>query len=77
MIEFEQVSIRYADAPAHVVRGVNLHVEEGELCLVVGRTGARSSCGGVAHALDVAARLFRALARYWSNRKSDSSCSPV
>jgi energy-coupling factor transport system ATP-binding protein len=43
MIEFEQVSIRYADAPAPVVRGVNLRIDEGELCLVVGRTGAGKS----------------------------------
>ena len=43
MIDFDHVSIRYADAPAPVLRDVDFHVEEGELCLVVGRTGAGKS----------------------------------
>ena len=43
MIDFEHVTITYADAPAPVLRDVTLHVEEGELCLVVGRTGAGKS----------------------------------
>ncbi|HEX7353315.1 MAG TPA: ATP-binding cassette domain-containing protein [Mycobacteriales bacterium] len=43
MIEFEQVTIRYADAPHPVIRNASLRVEEGELCLVVGRTGAGKS----------------------------------
>ncbi len=43
MIDFEHVTITYADAPAPVVREVNLHIAEGELCLVVGRTGTGKS----------------------------------
>ena len=43
MIEFQHVTFTYADAPAPVLRDVNLRVEEGELCLVVGRTGAGKS----------------------------------
>jgi energy-coupling factor transporter ATP-binding protein EcfA2 len=43
MIDFEHVSVRYADADRAVLRDVTLHVEEGELCLVVGRTGAGKS----------------------------------
>ena len=43
MIEFEDVSITYADAAAPVLRQVNLVVPEGELCLVVGRTGSGKS----------------------------------
>ena len=39
MIRFEDVSVTYADAPASVLRHVDLHVAEGELCLVVGPTG--------------------------------------
>jgi energy-coupling factor transporter ATP-binding protein EcfA2 len=43
MISFEQVSITYADAEAPVLRNVNLHIPEGELALVVGRTGVGKS----------------------------------
>lgn len=43
MIEFDRVTITYADAPKSVLRDVNLHIDEGELCLVVGRTGAGKS----------------------------------
>jgi energy-coupling factor transport system ATP-binding protein len=43
MIEFQHVSVRYADAVAPVLRDVDLRIEEGELCLVVGRTGAGKS----------------------------------
>ncbi|WP_188269942.1 MULTISPECIES: ABC transporter ATP-binding protein [unclassified Streptomyces] len=43
MITFEQVSVRYEDAAAPVLRDVDLTVEEGELCLVVGHTGVGKS----------------------------------
>jgi energy-coupling factor transport system ATP-binding protein len=43
MIDFEQVSITYADAPAPVLRDVTVHVPEGELCVVVGATGSGKS----------------------------------
>jgi energy-coupling factor transporter ATP-binding protein EcfA2 len=43
MIEFDRVTITYADASAPVLRDVNLRIDEGELCLVVGRTGAGKS----------------------------------
>ncbi|WP_439673961.1 ABC transporter ATP-binding protein [Embleya sp. MST-111070] len=43
MIEFRDVTITYADAPAPALRDVQLIIPEGELCLVVGRTGAGKS----------------------------------
>ncbi|MET9696652.1 ATP-binding cassette domain-containing protein [Streptomyces sp. NPDC006529] len=43
MISFENVSVKYDDAPRSVLRDVNLTIGEGELCLVVGRTGAGKS----------------------------------
>ncbi|GCD97695.1 ABC transporter ATP-binding protein [Embleya hyalina] len=43
MIEFRDVTITYADAPAPALRDVELTIPEGELCLVVGRTGAGKS----------------------------------
>jgi len=43
MIEFEQATITYADARAPVLRDVDLHIDEGELVLVVGRTGVGKS----------------------------------
>jgi energy-coupling factor transporter ATP-binding protein EcfA2 len=43
MIELEHVSVTYTDAPAPALRDVNLLIEEGELALVVGRTGVGKS----------------------------------
>ncbi len=43
MIEFLDVSVTYPDAPAPTIHDVRLRVEEGELCLVVGRTGVGKS----------------------------------
>ena len=43
MIAFDHVSITYADADAPVLRDVNLRIDEGELALVVGRTGVGKS----------------------------------
>jgi energy-coupling factor transport system ATP-binding protein len=43
MISFEQVSVRYADAPAPVLADVSIDIAEGELCLVVGSTGSGKS----------------------------------
>ncbi|MEV4599597.1 ATP-binding cassette domain-containing protein [Amycolatopsis sp. NPDC049253] len=43
MIEFSQVTVTYDGASAPVLRGVDLVVEEGELCLVAGRTGVGKS----------------------------------
>src|ERR1700733_15106023 len=43
MIVFDRVSVTYPDAPAPVLRNVTLQVEEGELALVVGRTGVGKS----------------------------------
>jgi energy-coupling factor transport system ATP-binding protein len=43
VIEFDRVTITYADAPDPVLRDVDLRIDEGELCLVVGRTGSGKS----------------------------------
>ncbi|MFI5669593.1 ABC transporter ATP-binding protein [Streptomyces sp. NPDC051704] len=43
MIHFDQVTVRYEDTAEPVLRDVNLTVEEGELCLVVGHTGVGKS----------------------------------
>lgn len=43
MIRFEHVGVRYPDADAPTLRDVDLEVPEGELCLVVGRTGVGKS----------------------------------
>ncbi|MGN6243773.1 MAG: ABC transporter ATP-binding protein [Motilibacteraceae bacterium] len=43
MIRFEDVTVRYPGASRPVLRGVDLHVPEGELCLVVGQTGTGKS----------------------------------
>jgi energy-coupling factor transport system ATP-binding protein len=43
MIELDRVSVTYADAPVPTLRDVNLCIYEGELALVVGRTGVGKS----------------------------------
>jgi energy-coupling factor transporter ATP-binding protein EcfA2 len=43
MIVFDAVTVTYAGAAAPVLRDFRLRVEEGELCLVAGRTGAGKS----------------------------------
>jgi energy-coupling factor transport system ATP-binding protein len=43
MIDFDHVTITYADAEAPVLRDVTVHIDEGELCLVVGQTGVGKS----------------------------------
>jgi energy-coupling factor transport system ATP-binding protein len=43
VIDFDRVTITYPGAAAPVLRDVTLHVDEGELCLVVGRTGVGKS----------------------------------
>ncbi|RKN45352.1 ABC transporter ATP-binding protein [Micromonospora endolithica] len=43
MISFDRVTVRYAEGVAAPLRDVTLRVEEGELCLVAGRTGAGKS----------------------------------
>ncbi|AUY53586.1 ABC transporter ATP-binding protein [Streptomyces sp. CB01881] len=43
MIRFDQVSVVYDGETTPVLRDVDLHIPEGELCLVVGRTGVGKS----------------------------------
>ncbi|GAA1875753.1 ABC transporter ATP-binding protein [Lapillicoccus jejuensis] len=43
MIELTGVSVTYPDADRPVLRGVDLTVDEGELCLVIGPTGSGKS----------------------------------
>src|ERR1700728_1416949 len=43
MIDFDHVSVTYGDASTAVLRDVNLRIDEGELALVVGRTGVGKS----------------------------------
>ncbi|MDT0266474.1 ATP-binding cassette domain-containing protein [Streptomyces sp. DSM 44915] len=43
MIDFEAVTVHYPDAPEPTLRDVGLHLAEGELCLVAGRTGVGKS----------------------------------
>ena len=43
MIVFDRVTVTYPDADAPVLRDVNLRIDEGELALVVGRTGVGKS----------------------------------
>ena len=43
MITFDHVSVTYAESDRPVLSDVDLTVEEGELCLVVGRTGSGKS----------------------------------
>jgi energy-coupling factor transporter ATP-binding protein EcfA2 len=43
MIVFDRVTVTYPDADTPVLRDVNLRIDEGELALVVGRTGVGKS----------------------------------
>lgn len=43
MIRFDQVTLTYPDAPRPALDGIDLTIDEGELCLVVGRTGVGKS----------------------------------
>ena len=43
MIQFDQVGITYDGASGPVLQGVNLRIDEGELCLVIGQTGSGKS----------------------------------
>jgi energy-coupling factor transport system ATP-binding protein len=43
VIRFERVSVRYVGAQSPVLHEIDLHVPEGELCLVVGPTGSGKS----------------------------------
>ena len=43
MIRFERVGFRYGEDAPPVLAGVDLEIDEGELCLVVGRTGTGKS----------------------------------
>ncbi|MEH1099492.1 ABC transporter ATP-binding protein [Micromonospora sp. CPCC 205561] len=43
MIEFDRVTVRYPEGGVPPLRDVSFRVEEGELCLVAGRTGAGKS----------------------------------
>jgi energy-coupling factor transport system ATP-binding protein len=43
VIRFDHASVTYAEGAAPVLRGVDLRIEEGELVLVVGRTGVGKS----------------------------------
>ncbi|HEY1914763.1 MAG TPA: ATP-binding cassette domain-containing protein [Streptosporangiaceae bacterium] len=43
MIDFEQVGVTYEGASEPVLREVDLRIEEGELCLVIGHTGSGKS----------------------------------
>ena len=43
MIRFDQVTYRYPDAEAPVLRNLSLHIQEGEFVLVVGPSGAGKS----------------------------------
>jgi energy-coupling factor transport system ATP-binding protein len=43
MIRFDRVGFRYAEEAAPVLSGVDLEIDEGELCLVVGSTGTGKS----------------------------------
>ena len=43
MIRFDRVGVTYDGAAAPVLRDVNLDIDEGELCLVIGHTGSGKS----------------------------------
>ena len=43
MIEFDDVSVTYAGAARPTLSGVDLRIDEGELCLVIGPTGSGKS----------------------------------
>ena len=43
MISFDRVGVTYPDATAPTISDVSFHVDEGELCLVVGSTGVGKS----------------------------------
>jgi energy-coupling factor transport system ATP-binding protein len=43
VIRFDRVSVTYDGAAAPVLRDVNLDIDEGELCLVIGHTGSGKS----------------------------------
>jgi energy-coupling factor transport system ATP-binding protein len=43
MITFDDVTFTYPDAPEPALRSVNLRIEEGDFCLVIGETGAGKS----------------------------------
>jgi energy-coupling factor transport system ATP-binding protein len=43
MIRFDQVGVTYDGSASPVLREVSLHIEEGELCLVIGHTGSGKS----------------------------------
>ncbi|MDQ1250440.1 MAG: energy-coupling factor transport system ATP-binding protein, partial [Actinomycetota bacterium] len=43
MIDFDDVSFRYRAEDAPVLEHVDLHIDEGELCLIIGHTGSGKS----------------------------------
>ncbi len=43
MIRFDRVGFRYSERARPILAGVDLEIDEGELCLVVGRTGTGKS----------------------------------
>jgi energy-coupling factor transport system ATP-binding protein len=43
VIRFEDVSVTYPGATRPTLRGIDLQIDEGELCLVIGQTGAGKS----------------------------------
>ena len=43
IVVFDRVGVTYPGADRPTIAGVDLHVDEGELCVVVGRTGTGKS----------------------------------
>lgn len=43
MIEFDRVTFRYTEDSPVVLSNIDLHIDEGELCLIVGQTGSGKS----------------------------------